>query len=134
MKNLKIAIFIIGLAFSMTITSCKKEEPIVFGCTDPSSVNYNPSATDDNGACQYEGNVTFWYNSNITNATVNVGGKTGYITHYYPTYSPSCGSSGCANFTLPVGSYYYTASSTWLTWSGTVSVTKNGCSLMLLVP
>jgi len=132
MKNLKIAIFIIGLTFSMTITSCKKEEPKVFGCTDPTSVNYNPSATDDNGTCQYEGNVTFWYNSNGTSATVNVGGKTGYITQYYSTYNPSCGSSGCANFTLPVGSYSYTASSTWSTWSGTVTVTKNGCSLMLL--
>lgn len=42
---------------------------------DPTSVNYNPSATDDNGTCLYEGNVTFWYNSNGSSATVTVGGK-----------------------------------------------------------
>lgn len=132
MKNSKIIIFIISLVFSIIITSCKKEEPKVFGCTDPTSVNYNPSATDDNGTCEYEGNVTFWYNSNGSSATVTVGGETGYISQYYSTYNPSCGSTGCANFTLPVGSYSYFAASTWSTWNGTVTVTKNGCSLMLL--
>lgn len=99
---------------------------------DPTSVNYNPSATDDNGTCQYEGNVTFWYNLNGSSATVTVGGKTGYITKYYSTYNPSYGSTGCANFTLPIGSCSYSASSTWSTWNGTMTVTKNGCSFMLL--
>lgn len=46
---------------------------------DPTSVNYYPSATDDNGTCQYEGNVTFWYNSNGSSATVTVGGKKGLL-------------------------------------------------------
>ncbi len=65
--------------------------------------------------------------------TVNIGGKTGSITSYYST-SPSCGASGCAIFTLPIGSYSYSASSTFglSTWSGTVTVTKNGCLLTLL--
>lgn len=127
-KNLFALLLIIGVV----LTSCSKEPVKVFGCTDPTSVNYNPSATDDNGTCQYEGNVTFWYDTNGTTATVNVGGETGYITQYYPTNDPSCGSSGCANFTLPVGSYSFTASSTFSNWSGTVTVTKNGCLLMLL--
>jgi len=156
MKNFKIFIFIIGIGLSMLIfASCEKT---IRGCTDPNSINYNPKATEndgssipkvygcmdpaasnynplaniDNGACQYTGNVTFWYNSNGTKATVIVGGQTGYITNYYSTYNPTCGSDGCANFTLAVGSYSFSASSTWHTWAGTVSVTKGNCTLMLL--
>ena len=132
---LKTITLITILGFGLGLASCEKDEPIptpVYGCTDPASTNYNPSATDDNGTCEYEGNVVFWYNSSGSNATVYVGGKTGYITQYYPSYDPSCGSSGCANFTLPVGTYSFSASSTWNNWNGNVTVTKNGCFKMLL--
>ncbi len=78
------------------------------------------------------GNATFWYNSSGTSATVIVNGSTDYITSYYPTYNPTCGSTGCANFTLPEGTYYYYASSTWSTWSGNITVTRNQCTLLLL--
>ena len=131
MNNLKFIIFSLVLLI-LTISSCKKEDAKVFGCMVPSATNYNPSATDDNGTCRYEGNVTFWYNSNGSNATVFIGGKVGYINLYYPTYNPSCGSVGCANFTLPIGTYSFSASSSWSDWNGTVTITKNGCTLMLL--
>lgn len=128
MKYITVPLF----CFLLGATGCKKEEPIVFGCTDPASTSYNPSATDDNGTCEYEGQVTFWYNSIGSDATVLVNGQTGYITLYYPNYNPDCGSSGCANFTLPTGSYTYSASSTWSNWSGNITVTKNGCARVLL--
>jgi hypothetical protein len=99
---------------------------------DPSSSNFNPNATVDNGTCQYTGSAVFWYNSNGTTATVNVGGLTGYITQYYSGYNPTCGSGGCANFTLPVGTYSFYAQSTFSTWSGNITITKNGCTKMLL--
>jgi len=134
-KSIKILLFIVFIS-SLQITSCSKdskvETPKVFGCMDPASDNYNPLATADNGTCQYSGNVTFWYNSGGTSATVIVGGKTGYITSYYSTYSPSCGATGCASFTLPVGSYTYVATSSWHTWTGNITITKKGCLLMLL--
>jgi hypothetical protein len=130
MKKTITTIYIIAIALTMiTFTSCEKE---VFGCTDPSSTNYDPYATDDNGTCEYNGNVTFWYNSVGTDATVTIGGQTFFITGYYPTYNPTCGSDKCANFTLEVGTYSYHASSTWSTWNGNIAVTKNGCSLVLL--
>jgi hypothetical protein len=80
MKKAITSIYIIAIILTMiSFTSCEKE---VFGCTDPSSTNYDPSATDDNGTCEYNGNVTFWYNSVGTDATVTVGGQTFFITHF----------------------------------------------------
>ncbi len=116
-----------------TITGCQKEANKIFGCTDPSASNYNYAANTDNGTCQYTGKATFWYNSSGTQATVHIGTYTGYVTSYYPSYDPSCGASGCANFTLPAGSYSYSASSTWSNWSGTVTVTSNGCTRVCLL-
>lgn len=128
MKNLLLVFVLLT-----TIMGCQKEPVKIFGCTDPSATNYNSSANTDNGTCSYSGRVTFWYNSNGTNATVYVGGYVAYVTQYYPTYDPSCGSSGCANFTLPPGTYSYSASSTWSSWSGYVTITKNGCAMICLL-
>jgi len=116
------------------LIGCKKKETadIVFGCTDPNSSSYNPLATIDDGSCRYDGKATFWYNSNGTNATVIVGNQVGYITKYYSTYNPTCGSDGCANFTLPIGTYSFHATSSWSTWNGNVTITANGCALVLL--
>jgi len=29
------------------------EDPVIYGCTDPAALNYNPIATEDNGSCEY---------------------------------------------------------------------------------
>lgn len=131
---------------ALSFSSCKKERkkdgflgssvggtPVVKGCTDATATNYNASANQDDGTCMYNGSVTFYYNSSGSYATVYLGSSySGQITQYYPSTPPSCGSSGCANFTVPVGTYNWTASSTWSNWSGQVIVSKNGCQLVLL--
>lgn len=33
--------------------SCNTQACAVYGCTDPAATNYNPSATNDDGSCQY---------------------------------------------------------------------------------
>ncbi len=131
----KLIIFLLVIFAMPTINSCKKESPkpaSVAGCMDPLSLNYNSAATIDNGTCQYKGQAMFWYNSNGTMATVTIGSETEYITMYYSTSYPACGASGCATFSLPPGTYTYSAHSTYSTWNGNVTVTSNGCSTVLL--
>lgn len=110
MKNVIITAIVLALAAS----SCKKE--------DSPAINNTPQT----------GRATFWYNSYGTNATVRIGTYTGYVTSYYSGYDPACGASGCANFILSPGTYYYTAESTWSYWSGNVVVYNNGCTKILL--
>jgi hypothetical protein len=47
MKNL---LFLLSL---VALISCSSEDNSVSGCTDPSSVNYNPAATENDNSCQY---------------------------------------------------------------------------------
>ena len=53
MKNIyKIsAVFFVGL--SIIVSSCKKEELIIEGCTDSSAMNYLSNATSNDGSCIY---------------------------------------------------------------------------------
>ena len=91
------------------------------------------SVTPDTPSIKYS-NVTFWINENASTITVTFYGDEKKITKYYPGYDPSCGSSGCANFKdIPYGSYYYTASNYWgtYTWSGYIDV-KVECTLVRL--
>jgi hypothetical protein len=130
MKKVKMLMLIIAVACLASLNSCKKD---VKGCMDKTSTNYNPNATVDDGSCKYEGKVTFWYNSSGTNATVNIDGQVGTVNgSYYYTSTPACGAAYCANFTLPIGTYSYTASSSFSNWNGSITITKNGCATVLL--
>ena len=45
------AVFFVGL--SIIVSSCKKEELIIEGCTDSSAMNYLATATSDDGGCVF---------------------------------------------------------------------------------
>lgn len=82
-----------------------------------------------------EGKAIFWISSDFSCGpiTVTVNGKSSSITSYYYNGAPDCGGSGCANFTLPVGTYSFSASCSGYTWnSGSITVTAGGCSRMQL--
>ena len=92
--------------------------------------------------CQYTavGNLTFfteWDTLGIITVIingVNINGMKGYITSYAPFGLDYCGENGCANFSLPVGIYTYSANSTSGHHWGTdvdginIKVTKGGCN------
>jgi len=46
----------LALILSLIFSSCTKEEEIVLGCTYSTATNYNPSATTDDGSCNYSVN------------------------------------------------------------------------------
>lgn len=110
------------LLFSATILSL-----FMFSCEEDS---------DDDGdrGGSGVGLATVWVQSDFGcgNITVNVGGITKVITAYYSEGSPGCDADGCANYTLTPGTYSMSASCTDSTWSGTITVTEDGCSTMQL--
>jgi hypothetical protein len=121
--------FLLASALLLTIASCERHP----GCTDVNATNYNVNAQVDNGTCLYD--VTFYFDENGPNATVNINNQTGTVSKNYQSAAPTCGvnAAGCANFTLPVGSYAYSATSNFTTWSGgTVVVDGSGCQDVLL--
>ena len=59
MKNLFVLTILISI---ITFSSC--EEDSVIGCTDPTAINYDSSATENDSSCEYE---------NITNADLIIG-------------------------------------------------------------
>jgi hypothetical protein len=80
------------------------------------------------------GNVIFWQRSGsgygIT--VVSIDGISSNITEEFAA-SPSCGTAGCATFNnLEMGNYDYVASDGSSNWSGKVSVSKQGCTVMEL--
>jgi endo-beta-N-acetylglucosaminidase D len=102
-----------SIAALLLIASCKKDQ----------NNNY------------YAANLTFWtaVNCSPNPITVTVDSQTASITEYFPSSTPSCGYQGCANFNLPAGTYTYSATNTDTTWTGSVTVTKGGCTMQQLL-
>jgi hypothetical protein len=133
--------------FPSVVPSCGTQ-----GCANFSlgSGTYNYSATNgdttwtgsvsvDKGTCTLQqlfcstGNVTFWVDSAANNMQVTINGGTANVTTAFPTTTPSCGTRGCANFTLHPGTYTYTAiTSTNIGYTGSVRVGNDSCTLVKL--
>lgn len=127
MKTL-FSILLLSIAL-IGFNSCKKS-----GCTDPQADNYDYDANDNDGSCTYTGSVTFWMSTGSYYVDVTVNGSTKTISSNYAS-APDCGTSGCANFTLPSGSYSYHAEEDTFfpaEWNGTITVPKGGCQLLQL--
>ena len=53
MKNIYKVSMVLFLGLALTISSCKKDEQIIEGCTNSSAMNYQSLATDNDGSCIY---------------------------------------------------------------------------------
>ncbi len=76
------------------------------------------------------GKVTFWQNGSIQyspQVKVTIGDQTETITNFYPNGISACDMAGCANFTLPVGSYTFHAWSGTTSWDNTVEIELGKC-------
>ena len=62
MKNIFKISAVLFLVISLVVSSCKKEEVLIVGCTDSSAMNYLPDATSNDGSCvfAYELLVNTW--------------------------------------------------------------------------
>ena len=80
------------------------------------------------------GKVLFWTSSDLGCGIINVSvsGQSKGIAGFYASGTPDCGASYGANFTLPLGTFNFTASCSKYTWNGTVTITPDGCAKMRL--
>lgn len=90
------------------------------------------TGSPNNGGTQ-NGRVSFWVvrDFGCGGITVTVNGQSAMITRYWSTV-PNCDMEGTATFSLPPGTYNFTAKCNTLSWAGTVTVSANGCLRMEL--
>lgn len=96
--------------------------------------SFSELTADDGPPPSGNGKVTFWTSQDFGCGpiTVSVNGQSATINSYYTGGINGCDISGCANFSLPAGNYSFSASCQGFTWSGTVTVSSNGCMRMQL--
>ena len=92
-----------------------------------------------NGGCKSEeekGNLTFWTTENISGGNISVvisGYGTRTITGYYErAVSVWCEAEYTARFSnLPYGTYFYTASNTYYSWSDSIILSQECYTIRL---
>ena len=57
MKNIFKISAVIFIGVSLVVSSCKKEEVLIDGCTDSSAMNYVSDATSNDGSCIFAYNI-----------------------------------------------------------------------------
>lgn len=53
MKNIFKVSTVLFVSLALVVSSCKKDEVLIEGCTDSSAMNYQSLATSNNGSCEF---------------------------------------------------------------------------------
>lgn len=117
---MRILICLLILCLNLFFVGCKKDMP-----EPPTEETSNSSGW---GATYNEYDITFFITRDPGYGPIYVqmGGYSGNITYYY-SYNPGCNASGCANLTVPSGTYSYSASSGPFYRSGTIKTGASQC-------
>ncbi len=126
--------------------SCSKKK----GCTDPTSINYDSKAEENDNSCAYEGNIIFYYDQSVSEELVNseVPNLTYYVDNklvgssassVYFTSKPNCGAQGSMTVKKSLGTsknqsftYSVKGNDNEEIWGGTVIVNANDCTILQL--
>ena len=57
MKNIFKISAVLFIGVSLVVSSCKKEEALIEGCTDSSAMNYQSLANSNDGSCEFAYNI-----------------------------------------------------------------------------
>ena len=85
-----------------------------------------------NSCAPKNGSVTFWNTSSPNIITVSISGQANQTITSSST-ATACSGSGFATFSLTPGSYNFTATDGTTNWSGSATVTAEGCLLYQLL-
>ena len=129
----------LAITISFT-TGCKTE-----GCTDPDSITFDAEADEDDGTCQYEGNVVFWYNQTASEGLIAADAQSlkfyvdeeligSYASDVYFTSSPDCTTASVVTSKKDLGtdkkksfSYKVIDDDDFTWWEGTIEYEANTC-------
>lgn len=144
---MKFRLFLFALlSVTLLFSACSKE-----GCTDIDSVNYDPEAKDDDGSCQYAGQIVFWYGQSTAQGLVNDGANSllFYIdgslvgstsTSAFWSSAPDCGDNSSITAEADLGDvkslagvYSVRDQTGWEYWTGVVNFTANDCRTIELL-
>jgi hypothetical protein len=140
MKKIQLLFFSIAILGLISLNGCKTE-----GCTDPDSATFNTDADKDDGSCEYDGSIVFWYGEDAADGLTNDGATslTFYLdgqivgstsTSVFWTAAPTCGDNASITATKDLSnvktqsySYRVVDQTDYEYWSGTVNINANTC-------
>lgn len=134
----------IGILSAIVLTGCKKDK--ITGCTNTNAENFDSSAEEDDGSCQYKGSQVLWYGKATadslyddasTSLTYKVEGAIvgSSAASVYYTSAPDCGKNGSITVEKSLGgstsksfSYKVTDDFGDVIWSGNLLFEANTCT------